>query len=96
VKTFVITVPENRFEAESGPFVLGVLELKANYKFSQRRTDINDLTRGVIENARAEERALIAKESSDIKRGLLNTTPASLASLRAEVSRPQGIYPTIG
>lgn len=34
VKTFIVTVPENRFEANSGFFVIGVLETKANYKFS--------------------------------------------------------------
>jgi hypothetical protein len=47
VKTFLLTIPENRFAAGSGGFVLGVLELKSHYKFSQRRTDINDLLRDV-------------------------------------------------
>jgi hypothetical protein len=36
-------VPENRFEAASGGFVIGLFKTKADYIFSQRRTDINDL-----------------------------------------------------
>jgi len=43
VKSFVVTVPENTFSANTGRFIIGVLEFKARYKFSQRRTDINDL-----------------------------------------------------
>ena len=35
VKTFVVTVPENTFAAGSAArFIIGVLELKARYKFS--------------------------------------------------------------
>ena len=38
-----MTIPENRFEAASGNFVIGIMKLRANYVFSQRRVDIGDL-----------------------------------------------------
>jgi len=48
VKAFVVTIPENTFAASAGPFILGVLEFKAHYIFSQRRTDITDLVGGIV------------------------------------------------
>jgi len=44
----VVTIPQNTFAAGSGPFVLGILEFKAHYIFSQRRTDITDLVGGIV------------------------------------------------
>jgi hypothetical protein len=37
---FQFTIPENTFAANAGDFVIGVFKTKANYVFSQRRTDI--------------------------------------------------------
>jgi len=48
VKAFAVTIPQNTFAAGSGPFVLGILEFKAHYIFSQRRTDITDLVGGIV------------------------------------------------
>lgn len=61
VKAFAITIPSGAFAPTSGNFILGTLELKSNYLFSQRRTDINDLvlgiTAGIREEVVQEERA---------------------------------------
>jgi hypothetical protein len=48
VKAFVVTIPESTFDAGSGAFILGILEFKAHYIFSQRRTNINDLVGGIV------------------------------------------------
>jgi hypothetical protein len=44
----VVTIPDGTFNANSGAFILGILEFKAHYVFSQRRTDINDLVGGIV------------------------------------------------
>lgn len=66
VKAFAVTIPSGTFEPGSGAFVLGILEFKAHYIFSQRRTDINDLVEGIVsvreEDARADERDKIKKD----------------------------------
>jgi hypothetical protein len=38
-----MTVPENRFEQNSGDFVVGIFKTRAHYVFSQRRTDIENV-----------------------------------------------------
>lgn len=48
VKAFAVTIPQNTFAAGSGAFILGILEFKAHYIFSQRRTNINDLVGGIV------------------------------------------------
>jgi len=49
VKVFTVTIPDGTFNAGTFvPFLLGVVEFRANYKFSQRRTDINDLVSGMV------------------------------------------------
>jgi len=40
---FQATIPEGRFAANSGPFVLAIFKVRTTYVFSQRRTDINDI-----------------------------------------------------
>jgi hypothetical protein len=40
---FQITIPEGTFIAGAGSYVLGVFKVQTHYKFSQRRTDINQL-----------------------------------------------------
>lgn len=66
VKAFTLSIPENRFAAGSGAFLLGILEFKAHYKFSQRRTDINDLARGFEEKAALKERERIYDEMKHV------------------------------
>lgn len=44
---FQVTVPENRFAENSGPFVLAIFRARVHYAFSQRRTDINQLVEDV-------------------------------------------------
>lgn len=34
VKAFTVSIPESRFAAQAGAFLLGILEFKAHYKFS--------------------------------------------------------------
>lgn len=43
VSVFQVTIPEGKFDANSGDFVLGIFKTRANYMFSQRRVDIGDL-----------------------------------------------------
>jgi len=66
VKAFAVTIPEGTFAANSGAFLLGVLEFKAHYIFSQRRTDISQLVGGLVsvkeEEARADEREKLKKD----------------------------------
>lgn len=66
VKAFAVTIPSGTFDASSGAFILGILEFKAHYIFSQRRTDINDLVGGLVsireEEARLDEREKLKKD----------------------------------
>ena len=48
VKAFVVTIPAGAFNANSGAFILGILEFKAHYAFSQRRTNITNLVGGIV------------------------------------------------
>lgn len=49
VKAFVVTIPDNAFAPASGAFILGILEFKAHYIFSQRRTNISDLFTEIVD-----------------------------------------------
>lgn len=44
---FQLTVPEGRFGATSGDFVVGIFKVRTTYVFSQRRTDINEIVADV-------------------------------------------------
>lgn len=60
VTAFEFTVPEGTFGGASGDFIVGFFKTRANYCFSQRRTDINqlvsraktDMKNGLIANAK--------------------------------------------
>jgi hypothetical protein len=60
VTAFEFTVPESTFGGASGDFIVGFFKTRANYCFSQRRTDINqlvtraktDMKKGLIANAK--------------------------------------------
>jgi hypothetical protein len=49
VRAYAVTIPEGTFDASAGAFVLGIFKIATKYKFSQRRTDIEDL----VENRRS-------------------------------------------
>jgi hypothetical protein len=49
VKAFAVTIPSGTFAAGTNAFILGVLEFKAHYVFSQRRTNITNLIGGIID-----------------------------------------------
>jgi len=60
VTAFEFTVPESTFGGGSGDFIVGFFKTRAEYCFSQRRTDINqlvsraktDMKKGLIANAK--------------------------------------------
>jgi hypothetical protein len=62
VRAYAVTIPAGTFDAGAGTFVLGLFKIATKYKFSQRRTDIEDLVENrrsqVVEN---EKDRLIAK-----------------------------------
>jgi hypothetical protein len=43
VRAYAVTIPDGTFGAGAGAFVLGLFKVRTMYKFSQRRTDIEDL-----------------------------------------------------
>jgi len=49
VRAYAVTIPAGTFDAGAGTFVLGLFKIATKYKFSQRRTDIEDL----VENRRS-------------------------------------------
>lgn len=67
VKVFTVTIPDGTFASGTFiPFVLGFIEFRTNYKFAQRRTDINDLVSGMVGEkesaARLDEREKIREQ----------------------------------
>lgn len=62
VRAYAVTIPEGTFGAGAGAFVLGLFKVKTMYKFSQRRTDIEDLVnRKRTEVVQNEKDALLKK-----------------------------------
>jgi hypothetical protein len=62
VRAYAVTIPEGTFGAGAGAFVLGLFKVKTMYKFSQRRTDIEDLVnRKRTEVVQNEKEALLKK-----------------------------------
>jgi len=49
VRAYAVTIPQGTFDGGAGTFVLGIFKIATRYKFSQRRTDIEDL----VENRRS-------------------------------------------
>jgi len=80
VKVFTVTIPDGTFNAGTFvPFLLGVVEFRANYKFSQRRTDINDLVSGMValkeDAAREDEREKIRQKFISTSESVSGDTP---------------------
>jgi hypothetical protein len=62
VRAYAVTIPDGTFGAGAGAFVLGLFKVRTMYKFSQRRTDIEDLvTRKRDEVVKNEKEALMSK-----------------------------------
>lgn len=68
-----MTIPEGRFDQNSGDFVIGVFKTRAHYVFSQRRTDIENLVnlaviRQIEEKIESSKDKEARKQKSELKR----------------------------
>lgn len=82
VKAFGVTIPSGAFGAQAGNFILGIIEFKSHYEFSQRRTDISSLVDNIV---RDKEEAARQSQREDLRKKLaIVENPVKAAELNVE------------